>query len=77
MESDEKRASGVIGLRDGEIVGGDRFFFYTGSYSCVGSRWKGELVTHQHTEAAGLNLLFGGAKSAAVFPERTTERVPR
>jgi hypothetical protein len=43
------RASGVIVLRDGVILGGDPFFWSTGSYTCKEATWKGDLVTHQHT----------------------------
>jgi hypothetical protein len=48
------RASGVIVLRDGVILGGDPYFWSTGSYSfkegtCNEGTWKGDLVTHQHT----------------------------
>jgi hypothetical protein len=48
------RASGVIVLRDGVILGGDPYFWSTGSYSfkegtCKEGTWKGALVTNQHT----------------------------
>ena len=29
----EGRASGIILLRDGRLLGGDSYFYYTGSYS--------------------------------------------
>ncbi len=53
-------ATGVIVLCDGRILGGDTYFFYTGSYSFKNGKWRGELITHQHTEAVGVNLAFGG-----------------
>jgi hypothetical protein len=53
------RASGIIVLRDGVILGGDPYFWSTGSYTfkastckestCKASSWKGDLVTNQHT----------------------------
>jgi hypothetical protein len=53
------RASGVIVLRDGVILGGDPYFWSTGSYTfkegnfkqgiCKEGAWKGDLVTNQHT----------------------------
>jgi hypothetical protein len=48
------RASGIIVLRDGVILGGDPYFWSTGSYTfkastCKESSWKGDLVTNQHT----------------------------
>ena len=41
--------SGVTVLRDGTLCGGNSFYYYTGSYSCSGGKWKGELTTHEHT----------------------------
>jgi T3SS negative regulator,GrlR len=49
-------ATGVVVLRGGVIMGGDSFFYYTGSYSHSRGKWRGEMIVHQHTEAPGLNL---------------------
>jgi hypothetical protein len=62
-----RRASGVIGLRNGQIVGGDSFFYYTGNYTASGGRWRAKLVTRQHTEMAGKSPLFGGRKVGCGF----------
>ena len=43
------RASGIIVLRDGVILGGDPYFWSKGSYTFKQSPWKGDLVTNQHT----------------------------
>jgi hypothetical protein len=48
------RASGIIVLRDGIILGGDPYFWSTGNYTCKEGTckegtWKGDLVTNQHT----------------------------
>ncbi len=43
------RASGIIVLRDGVILGGDPYFWSTGSYTFKQGGWKGDLVTNQHT----------------------------
>lgn len=43
--------NGVVVLRDGTIRGGDSFFYYVGSYSCSGSKWKGEVTSREHTPA--------------------------
>lgn len=43
------RASGVIVLHDGAILGGDPYFWSTGSYTVRDGSWKGDLVTNQHT----------------------------
>ncbi|MBR1222278.1 hypothetical protein JQ557_30055 [Bradyrhizobium sp. U87765 SZCCT0131] len=53
------RATGVIVLRDGALAGGDSHFYYTGRYLVTGDKWRGELVTHQHTPADGPRPLFG------------------
>ena len=51
-------ASGVIVLLDGQILGGDTHFYYTGSYAFKNGKWRGELTTRQHQEAVGVILLF-------------------
>jgi hypothetical protein len=61
-------ATGVVVLRDGVIMGGDSFFYYTGSYSFSRGKWRGEMIVHQHTEAPGLNLVSAAARSAADSP---------
>lgn len=43
--------NGVVVLRDGTIRGGDSFFYFVGSYSCCGSKWKGEVTSREHTAA--------------------------
>jgi len=60
-------ATGVIVLCDGRIQGGDSYFYYTGTYSFKDGRWRGELITRQHTEAVGLNLAFRGREVACGF----------
>ena len=60
-------ATGVIVLCDGRIQGGDSYFYYTGTYSFKDGRWRGELITRQHTEAVGLNLAFGGREVTCGF----------
>lgn len=60
-------ATGVVVLRDGVIMGGDSFFYYTGSYTFSRGKWRGEMIVHQHTEAPGLNLVFGGREVSCGF----------
>ena len=45
----EGGGNGVLVLRDGTICGGDSFFYFTGSYVCCGSKWKGEVTSREHT----------------------------
>jgi T3SS negative regulator,GrlR len=60
-------ATGIVVLRDGVILGGDSFFYYTGSYSFNRGKWRGEMIVNQHTEAPGLNLVFGGREVSCGF----------
>lgn len=61
------RATGIAILQDGRILGGDSFFYYTGSYSFSRGKWRGEMIVHQHTEAPGLILVFGGREVSCGF----------
>ena len=61
------RATGIAVLQGGRILGGDSFFYYTGSYSFSRGKWRGEMIVHQHTEAPGLNLVFGGREVSCGF----------
>lgn len=60
-------ATGVIVLLDGRIVGGDSNFYYTGTYTADGGKWRGELTTNQHTKSAGVLPLFGGREVTTGF----------
>src|SRR5260221_5677406 len=42
-------AEGVMVVRDGTLLGGTEFFYFTGTYSCSGGRWKGEITQQEHT----------------------------
>jgi hypothetical protein len=53
LEDDD---SGVAILRDGTIRGGDSFFYFSGTYSCSGGKWKGELTSQEHTPALATRL---------------------
>ena len=44
------RATGVIVLYDGRIMGGDS---YTGTYTFKNGKWRGELITHPHRSPWG------------------------
>jgi T3SS negative regulator,GrlR len=60
-------ATGIVVLHDGRIMGGDSFFYYTGSYSYGRGKWRGEMIVNQHTDAPGLNLVFGGREVTCGF----------
>jgi hypothetical protein len=52
--------SGVMMLYDGRIRGGDAYFDYIGSYSAAVGKWKGEIISREHTPSLGERPLFGG-----------------
>jgi T3SS negative regulator,GrlR len=51
--------TGVMMLRDGQILGGDSFFYYVGSYSFADGKWRGEILNREHTKTLGERPLFG------------------
>src|SRR3981081_4727204 len=66
-------ATGVLVLFDGNIMGGDTHFYYTGSYTFKNGKWRGELTTRQHAQAVGLNMLFGGREVSCGFTGKHTD----
>jgi hypothetical protein len=60
------KGSGVVVFRDGKIVGGDAYLFYTGSYTVKGSTFKGEVLIQRHTSSPDANPLFGGPSPVGV-----------
>jgi hypothetical protein len=63
------RASGVIILRDGKLLGGDPCFWSEGTYTFKDGRWKGELLTNQHTpyRDSTARPVFAGREVATGF----------
>ena len=68
-------ATGVVVLRGGVIMGGDSFFYYTGSYSFGRGKWRGDMTVNQHTDAPGLNLVFGGREVTCGFTGTYSEGI--
>ena len=55
------KGSGVIMFRDGQILGGDAYLYYTGSYKVKDNTFKGEVLVQRHTSPRNNdNPLFGG-----------------
>ena len=56
------KGSGVAVFRDGQILGGDAYLFYVGSYAVnpVDHTFKGEVTVRQHTHSPVENPIFGG-----------------
>ena len=60
LDSVQGGNQGVMVVRDGQLRGGDSFFFAYGTYTAANGKWKGELVNREHTPAKGNRPVFGG-----------------
>jgi len=60
------KGSGVVVFRDGKIVGGDAYLFYTGTYTVKDDTFKGEVLVQRHTTSPDANPLFGGPNPVGV-----------
>lgn len=60
------KGSGVVLFRNGQILGGDAYLFYTGSYTVKDNTFKGELLIRQHTSSPDANPLFGGPSPVGI-----------
>jgi hypothetical protein len=67
LDGHPDRGAGVLVLRDGAMVGGNASLFYTGSYTCEGQRWKGELVTTPHGRNPSRTTIFEDRESGIGF----------
>ena len=69
------RDSGVILLRDGQLISGGPYFWSIGSYTVGNGTWKGELATNQHTEFPDpfVRPLFGGQEVTSGFTGTFTD----
>jgi T3SS negative regulator,GrlR len=63
------RDSGILILKDGELLGGGPYFWSVGRYSVGEGTWKGELITNQHTPFNDpfVRPLFGGQEVSSGF----------
>ena len=60
------KGSGVVMFRDGKILGGDAYLFYTGTYTTKGDSFKGEVLVQRHTSSSDANPLFGGPSPVGI-----------
>src|SRR5579883_75712 len=60
------KGSGVVVFRDGKIVGGDAYLYYTGTYTVKDNTFKGEVLIRRHTSSKDDNPLFGGPNPVGV-----------
>ena len=53
LDSVQGGNQGVMVMRDGQLRGGDSFFFAHGSYTSANGKWKGEVTNEEHTPTYG------------------------
>ena len=70
------RASGVIILRDGMILGGDPYFWSVGTYTVGNGTWKGDLVTTHPIATAWHARYSAVGRSRQGFPEHFETIIP-
>ena len=44
----------VMVLRDGTMRGGGGYYYTVGSYTCSGGKWKGEMISREHSPIDGM-----------------------
>jgi hypothetical protein len=60
------KGSGVVMFRDGKILGGDAYLFYTGTYAVKDNTFRGEVLVQRHTSSPDANPLFGGPSPVGI-----------
>ena len=48
-EGADSEVRGILILQDGQILGGESYVYYTGSYECTAGQWRGEITSREHT----------------------------
>jgi hypothetical protein len=49
LDGVDVEVGGVLILHDGKLLGGDSYVYYTGTYECSDGKWKGEMMSQEHT----------------------------
>ena len=65
---------GVLFLRDGKLFGGNEFFYFVGTYSSSGGKWKGEFTSKEHTPAPITRPMARKGKVSAGFSGTYTDK---
>jgi hypothetical protein len=61
------KGSGVVMFRDGKILGGDAYLFYTGTYFTKDDgTFVGEVLVQRHTPSLEVNPLFGSSEPVGI-----------
>ena len=50
-------------FRDGQILGGDAYLFYTGSYTVKDDTFKGEVLVQRHTTPGRTQIRCSGGRT--------------
>ena len=53
LDSVQGGNQGVMVVRDGQLRGGDSFFYAHGSYTADNGKWKGEVTNEEHSPTYG------------------------
>ena len=69
-------AGGVLFLRNGMMMGGGQYSYFTGSYSAKNGIFKGELVLNQHTPPRPITC-FSSTKKMSAWASRAGMRAIR
>jgi hypothetical protein len=49
LDGSSAEVGGILILRDGKCFGGDSYVYYTGTYECAEGKWKGQIMSREHT----------------------------
>ena len=49
LDGPDVDVGGVLILHSGMIHGGDSYVYYTGTYDAADGKWKGEMISREHT----------------------------
>ena len=69
------RDSGIIILRDGQLISGGPYFWSIGSYTASNGTWKGHFSTNQHSKFADPHVrsVLGGREATSGFSGTYTD----
>ena len=49
IDGEGVEVGGVLILNNGKVQGGDSYVFYIGTYESSDGKWKGEMISREHT----------------------------
>jgi hypothetical protein len=66
-------ATGISVLRDGQMLGGGSVLYHVGSYHCSDGKWKGEVISQEHTPTRDVRPFAGHIASMGFAGTYTDE----